>query len=83
METINVRNVRGQISRILDRVQAGEEVTIIRRGKPAAQIVAPQADPVQFQPRAALRDQVPPMEQPAESEVRWLRDDERYFGIRV
>lgn len=78
MESISVREAREQISRILDRVQAGEDVLILRRGKPVAKLVRPAPAKVEFQPRASLRDELPPMAESAEVAVRQLRETERF-----
>lgn len=40
MQRVSVREAREQISRLLDAVEAGEEVIILRRGKPTARLVA-------------------------------------------
>lgn len=78
METINVRDMRERISRVLDRVQAGEEVIVLRRGKPAARIVRPAAEHSAFRSRKALRDGIPPMRRGSAEEIRDLRNGERF-----
>ena len=40
MRIVNIRQAKTQLSRLLAQVEAGEEVLIARRGKPAAQLVA-------------------------------------------
>ena len=78
MTEVSVREAREQISRLLELVQAGEEVLILRRGKPAARLVAPAAGKVAFGSRASLRDELPAMGESAGAAVRSLRDAERY-----
>ena len=39
MPTVNVHEAKTHLSRLLARVEAGEEVTIARNGKPVAQLV--------------------------------------------
>ena len=39
MVVVNVSQAKTQLSRLLARVEAGEEVTITRRGKPVARLV--------------------------------------------
>lgn len=39
MDTINVYEAKTQLSRLLERVEAGEEVVIARAGKPVARLV--------------------------------------------
>ena len=43
MVVVNVSQAKTQLSRLLARVEAGEEVTITRRGKPVARLVRLQA----------------------------------------
>ena len=40
MVTVNVHEAKTQLSRLLARVEAGEEVTIARNGAPVARLVA-------------------------------------------
>lgn len=44
MSEINVRDARRQFKALLDRVAAGEEVVLLRRGKPVARMVPPEAE---------------------------------------
>ena len=39
MPVVNVHQAKTQLSRLLAQVEAGEEVTITRRGQPVAQLV--------------------------------------------
>jgi len=39
MESVNVREARQQIGRLLDAVAAGEDVAIVRRKKPVARLL--------------------------------------------
>ena len=39
METVNVHNAKTQLSRLLERVEAGEEIVIARAGRPVARLV--------------------------------------------
>lgn len=40
MTTVNIREAKTHLSRLLARVEAGEEIVIARRGKPVARLVA-------------------------------------------
>ena len=40
MTVVNVHQAKSQLSRLLARVEAGEEVVIARRGEPVARLVA-------------------------------------------
>jgi len=48
MQTINVRETREKLSSLLDAVLAGEEIVILRNGKPAARLTAPPRASIQF-----------------------------------
>lgn len=40
MPTVNVHQAKTQLSRLLERVEAGEEIVIARNGKPVARLVS-------------------------------------------
>ena len=80
MQMVNVREARERISRLLDAVATGQEVVIMRRGKPVAKLVGisgeePRA--LRFPDRQDLRDTLPPAVKTSGELVRELRD-ERY-----
>lgn len=78
MQRVSVRETRQHISRLLDAVAAGEEIIIMRRGKPAARLLPPsEAKPVQirFPDRSALRAMLPPVKLPASQLIRDIRDE--------
>ena len=78
MQTFNVRETRERLSNLLDAVSAGEEVIILRHGKPVARLSSPRVDMNHFLDRSGLRDSLPPMTESAVQAVRNLRDEERY-----
>lgn len=78
MQTINVRETRERLSHLLDAVATGEEITILRHGKPVARLTPPQPEQVHFPDRSALRHASSPSKESAVDVVRRLRDDERY-----
>lgn len=78
MVTVNVREARESISRILDAVANGEEVVILRRGEPAARLTGPASPAVHFPDRSGLREDLPPMGEDAVAAVRAVRDAERF-----
>ncbi|WP_294061719.1 type II toxin-antitoxin system Phd/YefM family antitoxin [Sphingomonas sp.] len=41
MERINLADAKARLSAIVDRVEAGESIEIVRRGKPVARLVPP------------------------------------------
>ena len=83
MRSMTLADAKTQLSAVVDRVEAGEEIVITRRGKPVARIVAEHAAPacdasvllkelrdfVNAQPRQAVS---------AVRTVRGLRDKARY-----
>ena len=44
MLEVNVKDARSNLSSLLDRVEAGEEIIITRRGKKVAKMVLPQVE---------------------------------------
>lgn len=78
MKEVNVRDAREQLSSILKEVERGEEVCILRRGRPVARVVRPAGEPPGFRSRANLRQSVPAMREVSVDTVRTLRDTERY-----
>ena len=77
MKEVNVRDAREQLSSILKAVERGEEVCILRRGRPVARVVRPEGDAPGFRSRADLRQSLPPMREAAVDTIRALRDTER------
>lgn len=78
MQSTNVRETRENLSTLLDAVAAGEEITILRHGKPVARLLGPRKERVQFLDRTGLRSALPPATNRAADVVRSLRDEERY-----
>lgn len=50
METVNIHQAKANLSRLIQRVEAGEEIVIARGGKPVARLVprAPERKPRVF-----------------------------------
>lgn len=78
MQTINVRETREKLSSLLDAVAAGEEIAILRHGKPVARLIAPEAKSVHFLDRSELRASLPLGNENAVDAIRNLRAEERY-----
>jgi len=78
MQKINVGETREKLSNLLDAVAAGEEIVILRHGRPAARLTALQAEPVRFTDRSGLRASLPASKESAAEAVRKLRDEERF-----
>ena len=45
MDTVNIHAAKTQFSRLIERVEAGEEITVARAGKPVAKIVPIKPEP--------------------------------------
>lgn len=43
MSTVTIHKAKTELSKLIARVEAGEEITILRRDKPVARLVAPEA----------------------------------------
>ena len=78
MRETNVREAREKLSSLLDAVAAGDEIVILRNGKPAARLTSPPLQRVQFPDRTALRASLPACSTSAAELLRSLRDEERY-----
>jgi prevent-host-death family protein len=55
MKIVNMHEAKTTLSKLVEMVEAGEEVMIARRGKPVAQLVMPRS-----QPKAAQNPSEPP-----------------------
>jgi prevent-host-death family protein len=78
MQRVSVREARQQISRLLDAVSAGEEIVIMRRGKPAARLLPTleiETGKIRFPDRSALRAMLPPAKSRAVKLIREMRDE--------
>lgn len=80
MVTVNLAHAKAHLSELLDKVEAGEEVTITRRGRPVAEMrpAAPPKKPLPLERLAAFRARMPHWSEESATLVRELRDDERY-----
>jgi prevent-host-death family protein len=61
MAAINLSDAKAQLSNLVDRAERGEEVTILRRGKPAARLVAVEQPkkPIDVEALRRLRAKMP------------------------
>jgi antitoxin (DNA-binding transcriptional repressor) of toxin-antitoxin stability system len=80
MVTVNLARAKAHLSELLDKVEAGEEVIITRRGRPVAQIrqAVPPKQPLPLERLAAFRARVPHWGKDSATLLREMRDDERY-----
>lgn len=78
MQKVNVKEARRNISRLLDEINAGEEIILLRRGKPVARMVQVENDDkktLRFPDRTLFRSKLPPMKQSSASLIRDIRDE--------
>ncbi len=78
MERINLADAKARLSEIVDRVEAGESIEIVRRGKPAAQLVPPnkrrELKPIDLEALRKLRATMPYQQESAAELIRRMRD---------
>ncbi len=60
MRTVDVREAREKLSNLLDAVAEGDEIVILRHGKPAARLTAVLPERIRFPNRSELRVSLPP-----------------------
>lgn len=80
MDAYNVAEAKTHFSALIERVEAGESVEIMRRGKPVARVVpiAGPKKPIDFEAIRRLRASLPPDPTNAADIVRQMRDEARY-----
>lgn len=78
--TTNLKEAKARLSELVDRAQAGETITISRRGRIVARIVASPATrkPVDLHALRALTQRLPASATESGELIRELRDRERY-----
>lgn len=82
MDRINLADAKARFSEIVDRVEAGESIEIVRRGKPAARLVPTDRQrewkPIDVDMLQRLQATMPMQKESAGDFIRRLRDDARY-----
>lgn len=78
MQTVTLAEAKNTLGRLIEMVQAGEEVTITVRGRPAVRLVAPEPAHQQLPSLASLRARLPEQTEPAGAFLRQMRDSDRY-----
>ena len=78
MEKVSVCEARKRLSYLLDSVAPGQEIVIVRRGKPAARLIAVRQSGWRgFPDRSALRATLPRAKSSAEAVSAWMRGRSR------
>lgn len=77
MLTATLAQAKVQLSELLNKVEAGEEVVVTRRGRPVAQIraVPKKLEPLPFEELAERRARMPTLDRPSYEILRELRDE--------
>ena len=73
--SIALAEAKAHLSQVLDRVEAGEELVITRRGKPVARVVPVQPPVIPLPFLAAFRAQFPKMRRSSTEMIRAIRDE--------
>lgn len=78
MSAVNLAVAKAQLSKLIHKVESGEEVVITRHGRPVARVVpaTPIKQPVPLKHLAKLRKQLPARKGSSAQELRELRDAE-------
>ena len=78
MQKVNVREARQHIGRLLDAVTAGEDIVILRRGKPVARLLKFDSKEIptqRFPCRREFRAKLPPALRPSAELIREMRNE--------
>jgi len=78
MNAVSVKDARAGLRALLDRVAAGEEIIILRRGKAAARLVPPRHGRQTLPDLAAFRATIRLKGEPMSATVAKTRREERY-----
>ena len=76
MESVSLSDAKAHLSAIMDRVEAGEEVTVVRRGKPVGTIVpiSKPRKPIDFDRIRTLREAMTMSDIDSVDLIREMRD---------
>lgn len=78
MTKVNVKKAREKFRELLDRVAAGEEIVLLRRGKEVARLISPKAKARRLPSLEDFRRSIRVRGEPLSSEVLRGRREERY-----
>lgn len=80
MDAVNLADAKARLSELVDRVEAGDSIVIIRRGKPVARLtaLAKPRKPIDAALLHSLTAAMPPQSHSAAELVRSMRDGDRY-----
>ncbi len=77
MESINLADAKAHLSELIDRVEKGETIEILRRGKPVARLIAADRPrkPIDVDALKALTDSLPYETESSVDIIRKMRDE--------
>lgn len=79
MHTFSVAEAKAKLSQLIELAESGQPVTITKRGRPVAQLIADLAPPPQeFPSLAEFRASLPKQKQTAADLIRKMRNADRY-----
>ncbi len=78
MQTFTLAEAKAQLSRLIALVEAGEDVTITKRGQAVVRLVRSSPPRQQLPSLAELRARLPDQTEPAGEFIRDLRNSDRY-----
>lgn len=78
MSTYTLAEAKAQLSRLISLVEAGEEITITKRGRAVVKLVPSESPRQQMPSLAEHRALLTPQTEPAGEFIRKLRDSDRY-----
>jgi prevent-host-death family protein len=78
MSTFTLAEAKAQFSRLINMVEAGEEITITKRGRAVVKLVPSDPPLPKIPSLAEHRAQITPQAESAGDFVRKLRDSDRY-----
>ena len=80
MDAINLADAKAHLSKLIDRVEAGDSIDITRRGKPVARLTAVirSRKPIDVALLQSLTATMPPQAESAANLVRAMREGDRY-----
>lgn len=80
MSAISLADAKAHLSKLVDRIEAGDTIDITRRGKPVARLsgVEKPRKPIDATLLQALTAGMPPQSRSAADLVRSMRDGDRY-----
>lgn len=80
MSVISLADAKAHLSKLVDRIEAGDTIDITRRGKPVARLSAVDKPrkPIDATLLQALTAAMPPQPHSAADLVRSMRDGDRY-----